>query len=49
MEYPTEFWEQPAGLGLCPLHVVFQVCSQIHQWLMLGPDNLVVSGCSSPR
>lgn len=37
-----DIWESPAGLGICPLQYVFTVCSQIHQWLSLAPDNIVV-------
>lgn len=42
-ELPLEIWEKPSGLGLCPLHLVFTICSNIHQWLSLNPDNVVVS------
>ncbi|KAL4423740.1 hypothetical protein ABPG75_001041 [Micractinium tetrahymenae] len=42
-ELPMEIWEKPSGLGLCPLGIVFLICSQIHSWLSLSPDSLVVS------
>lgn len=35
--------EKPSGLGLCPLGILFLICSQIHSWLSLSPNNLVVS------
>lgn len=35
--------EKPSGLGLCPLGIIFLICSQIHSWLNLYPENLVVS------
>ncbi|KAL4439922.1 hypothetical protein ABPG75_002923 [Micractinium tetrahymenae] len=41
-ELPMEIWEKPSGLGLCPLGIVFLICSQIHSWLSLSPDSLVV-------
>ncbi|KFM23211.1 Formin-like protein 14 [Auxenochlorella protothecoides] len=42
MEFPLNIWERPPGLGLCPLHILVTICSQMHQWLSLSPDNLVV-------
>lgn len=39
-----DIWEMPPGLGLCPLQYVFMVCSQMHQWLALMSDNIVVGG-----
>lgn len=42
MEFPQDFWEQPAGLGLCPLDVICNICSNIHTWLTLSPGNVVV-------
>lgn len=44
VELPVDIWEAPAGLGLFPLQFVFTVCSQIHQWLSLASDNVVVRG-----
>ncbi|EFN52829.1 hypothetical protein CHLNCDRAFT_138268 [Chlorella variabilis] len=41
-ELPMEIWEKPSGLALCPLHILFMICSQIHSWLSLSPDNIVV-------
>lgn len=35
--------EKPSGMGLCPLGIIFLICSQIHQWLNLNSDNIVVS------
>lgn len=31
-------------MGLCPLHILFLICSNIHSWLTLSPDNVVVRG-----
>jgi hypothetical protein len=42
-ELPMEIWEKPGGLGLCPLPILAMICSQVHSWLSLSPDNLVVS------
>jgi hypothetical protein len=42
-ELPMEIWEKPGGLGLCPLPILAMICSQIHSWLSLSPDNIVVS------
>ncbi|KDD72681.1 hypothetical protein H632_c3032p0, partial [Helicosporidium sp. ATCC 50920] len=42
MEFPDKIWERPPGLALCPLHVIFTICSQMHQWLSLASDNVVV-------
>jgi hypothetical protein len=44
-----DIWEAPPGLAICPLQFVFMVCSQIHLWLSLAPDNVVVGGRSCPR
>ena len=44
MEFPHSFWERPPGLGLVPLHIIFTICSQMHQWLSLSPENIVVRG-----
>lgn len=41
-ELPMEIWEKPSGLGLCPLGIISLICSQIHLWLSLSPDNVVV-------
>ena len=41
-ELPMEIWEKPSGLGLCPLHIIFTICCQIHLWLGMSPDNIVV-------
>ena len=32
----------PHRMGLCPLHHLFTICSNIHSWLTLSPDNVVV-------
>lgn len=29
-------------MGLCPLHILVLICSNIHSWLTLSPDNVVV-------
>ena len=42
-----EIWETPPGLGLCPLQYAFTVCSQMHQWLALMSDNVVVSAAGA--
>ena len=43
-EPPVEVWEKPSGLGLCPLSLLFTICSSMHHWLNHGPDNIVVRG-----
>jgi hypothetical protein len=48
MEFPMDFWEAPPGLAVCPLHIVASICSQIHRYLSLSPDNMVVSGHQQP-
>ena len=49
IEIPFKHWESPAGLGICPLGVVFTVCSSIASWLALNEDNVVVSHASLRR
>ena len=43
IEIPFKDWESPPGLGICPLGVIFTVCSSIASWLALNEDNVVVS------
>ena len=42
IEFPVDFWEAPPGLGIMPLHVIAQVCAQLHTWLSMSPDNIVL-------
>ena len=42
IEIPFKDWESPPGLGICPLGVIFTVCSSVSSWLALNPDNVVV-------
>lgn len=42
IELPFKYWESPPGLGLCPLDVLFTVCSSISSWLSLHEANYVV-------
>ena len=42
IEIPFKYWESPPGLGLCPLDVLFTVCSSISSWLTLHDGNFVV-------
>ncbi|BDA44285.1 hypothetical protein COCOBI_05-4690 [Coccomyxa sp. Obi] len=35
-------WEQPPGLGICPLDTLFNACTTIHRWLSLQDDNVAV-------
>ena len=42
IEIPFKYWESPPGLGLCPLDVLFTVCSSIASWLTLHEGNFVV-------
>lgn len=42
IEIPFKYWESPPGLGLCPLDVLFTVCSSISSWLTLHEGNFVV-------
>ena len=43
IEIPFKDWESPPGLGICPLGVIFTVCSSIASWLALNEDHVVVS------
>ena len=43
IEVPNRAWECPPGLGICPLDVLFMACMNIHRWLILDPDHVVVS------
>ncbi len=47
IEIPFKDWESPPGLGICPLGVIFTVCSSIASWLALNEDHVVV-GIQSP-
>ena len=42
IEIPFKYWESPPGLGLCPLDVLFTICSSISSWLTLHEGNFVV-------
>lgn len=42
VEVPFTNWESPPGIGLCPLDVLFTVCSSISSWLKLNDDHIVV-------
>ena len=42
IEIPFKDWESPPGLGICPLGVIFTVCSSVSSWLALNPANVVV-------
>ena len=42
IEIPFKDWESPPGLGVCPLDVIFTVCSSIASWLALNEDHFVV-------
>ena len=42
IEIPYKDWESPPGLGVCPLGVIFTVCSSVSSWLALNPNNVVV-------
>lgn len=42
IEIPFKDWESPPGLGICPLGVIFTVCSSIASWLALNEDHVVV-------
>ncbi|KAK9846020.1 hypothetical protein WJX81_008599 [Elliptochloris bilobata] len=42
IEIPFKDWESPPGLGICPLGVIFTVCSSISSWLALNEENVVV-------
>lgn len=33
--------EQPPGLGIAPLSILFTACKAMHSWLTAGPDNFV--------
>ena len=35
-------WESPAGLGICPLDIIFQLCETITNWLTMAERNFVV-------
>lgn len=41
-------WESPPGLGICPLDVIFAVCSNLSSWLALSEKNHVVGSHSRP-
>ncbi len=49
IEIPFKDWESPPGLGICPLGVIFTVCSSIASWLALNEDNVVVSHTTYAR
>ena len=42
IEIPFKDWESPPGLSICPLGVIFTVCSSIASWLALNEENVVV-------
>lgn len=42
IEIPFKDWESPPGLSICPLDVIFTVCSSIVSWLALNEDHFVV-------
>lgn len=42
-EMKVDGWEQPPGLGICPLDTLFNACTTIHRWLSLQDDNVAVS------
>ena len=42
IEIPFKDWESPPGLGICPMGVIFTVCSSIASWLALNEDHVVV-------
>ena len=42
IEIPFKDWETPAGLGVCPLDVIFTACASISSWLNLDDENIVV-------
>lgn len=42
IEIPFKDWESPPGLGICPLGVIFTVCSSISSWLALNEEHVVV-------
>ncbi len=44
IEIPFKDWESPPGLSICPLGVIFTVCSSIASWLALNDDHVVVRG-----
>ena len=35
-------WESPAGLGICPLDIIYQMCDTISNWLSMADKNIVV-------
>lgn len=35
-------WEEPAGLGICPLDVIFSVCHTASSWLAQNETHVVV-------
>jgi hypothetical protein len=41
-EMKEDAWEQPPGLGICPLDTLFNACTTIHRWLSLQDDNVAV-------
>lgn len=49
VEVPFTNWESPPGIGLCPLDVLFTVCSSISSWLKLNDDHIVVRSSRSSR
>ena len=44
IELPAYWHERPPGLGICPLDIIFSVCSSIHNWLKTSEKNVVVGG-----
>jgi len=42
IEIPFKDWESPPGLGICPLGIIFTVCSSISSWLALNDEHVVV-------
>jgi hypothetical protein len=41
-ELKNNAWEQPAGMGICPLDTLFNACMTIHRWLALQEENVAV-------
>ena len=35
-------WDVPAGLGICPLDIIYQMCDVISNWLSMADNNVVV-------
>lgn len=42
IEIPFKDWESPPGLAVCPLDIIFTVCSSIASWLATNDDHSVV-------